>query len=101
MSKSLDEQRKAVASGHWPLFRYNPDLAKEGKSPLIIDSKEPSLPFKDYAYGENRYRSLKQSNPGLAATLMDEAQRAIESRWSFLTHLAAWVPPLKKNGGQS
>ena len=93
MSKGIAEMRKAVASGHWPLFRYNPDLVKEQKNPLIIDSPEPSLPFKDYAYGENRYRALKQSNPELAAKLMDRAQQAIDRRWSYLKHLEAWIPP--------
>ena len=93
MSKGIDEMRKAVASGHWPLFRYNPDLVREGKNPLIIDSKEPSLPFKEYAYGENRYRPLRSSNPELAAKLMERAQNAINRRWSFLKHLAAWMPP--------
>jgi pyruvate-ferredoxin/flavodoxin oxidoreductase len=93
MSKGIEEMRKAVASGHWPLFRYNPDLVREGKNPLIIDSREPSLAFKDYAYGENRYRSLRSSNPELAAKLMEKAQRAINRRWSFLKHLAAWMPP--------
>ena len=93
MSKGIEEMRKAVASGHWPLFRYNPDLVREGKNPLTIDSREPSLAFKDYAYGENRYRSLRSSNPELAAKLMEKAQRAINRRWSFLKHLAAWMPP--------
>ncbi len=93
MSKGIAEMRKAVASGHWPLFRYNPDLAKQDKNPLIIDSPEPSMPFKDYAYGENRYRALKQSNPELAARLMGRAQNAINRRWSYLNHLAAWTPP--------
>ena len=93
MGKGIAEMRKAVASGHWPLFRYNPDMVKEGKNPLIIDSQEPSLPFKEYAYGENRYRSLRQSNPELAARLMDRAQEAINRRWSYLKHLEAWTPP--------
>ncbi len=93
MSKGIDEMARAVSCGHWPLFRYNPDLLKEGKNPLIIDSQEPSLPFKEYAYGENRYRSLRASNPELAATLVDRAQEAITRRWSYLKHLAAWTPP--------
>jgi pyruvate-ferredoxin/flavodoxin oxidoreductase len=93
MSKGIAEMRNAVASGHWPLFRYNPDLVKEQKNPLIIDSPEPSLPFKDYAYGENRYRALKQSNPELSAKLIERAQAAIDRRWSYLKHLEAWIPP--------
>ncbi len=93
MSKGIAEMRKAVACGHWPLFRYNPDLVKEDKNPLIIDSPEPSITFKEYAYEENRYRALRQSNPEIAAKLMDRAQNAINRRWSYLKHLAAWIPP--------
>ncbi|NMF19513.1 pyruvate:ferredoxin (flavodoxin) oxidoreductase, partial [Cloacibacillus porcorum] len=63
MVKGLDQQKKAVESGHWMLMRYNPDLAKEGKNPLIIDSKEPTLPLEDYIYNEVRYKSLKAANP--------------------------------------
>jgi pyruvate-ferredoxin/flavodoxin oxidoreductase len=92
MSKGIEEMRRAVASGHWPLFRYNPDLAKEGKSPLIIDSAEPSIPVTEYAYKENRYRALRMSNPKLSEALLAEAQETIKKRWSYLTHLAAWKP---------
>ncbi|MGE9960462.1 pyruvate:ferredoxin (flavodoxin) oxidoreductase, partial [Cloacibacillus porcorum] len=67
MVKGLDQQKKAVESGHWMLMRYNPDLAKEGKNPLIIDSKEPTLPLEDYIYNEVRYKSLKAANPEEAA----------------------------------
>jgi pyruvate-ferredoxin/flavodoxin oxidoreductase len=92
MGKGIEEMRRAVACGHWPLFRYNPDLTKEGKNPLVIDSQEPSMKFEEYAYGENRYRALRMSNPKLAAELMKEAQENVERRWSYLKHLAAWKP---------
>src|SRR5208337_4143773 len=84
MGKGIEEMRRAVACGHWPLFRYNPDLMKEGKNPLVIDSQEPSLRFEEYAYGENRYRALRMSNPKLAAELMKQSQENVERRWSFL-----------------
>lgn len=93
MSKGVEEMRRAVASGHWPLFRYNPDLAKEGKNPLILDSKEPSIPLEEYAYGENRYRALRMSNPKLAKELMKQAQETIKWRWAYLKHIAEWQPP--------
>ncbi|OPY70480.1 MAG: Pyruvate-flavodoxin oxidoreductase [Syntrophorhabdaceae bacterium PtaU1.Bin034] len=92
MSKGIQEMRNAVACGHWPLFRYNPDLAKEGKSPLVIDSQEPSISFEEYAYRENRFRALRMSDPGLAAELMKRAQEDVTRRWSYLKHLAAWKP---------
>jgi len=92
MSKGVDEQTKAVACGHWPLYRYNPELEAQGKSPLVIDSKEPSISFEEYAYKENRYRALKQSNPELAAALMKEAEENVKRRWKYLKHLASWTP---------
>ncbi len=80
----LEQQKKAVACGHWPLFRYNPELVDAGKSPLIIDSKEPSLAFEEYAMNEGRYRMLKLANPKLCATLMEEAQKDVDRSWKLL-----------------
>ena len=88
MVKGLDQQKKAVDSGHWMLMRYNPDLAKEGKNPLVIDSKEPSLPLEDYIYNEVRYKSLKATAPEEAAQLLEEEKKAIADRWRFYRHMA-------------
>ncbi len=85
MTKGLDQQKKAVASGHWPLYRYNPDLEDAGKNPLSIDSKEPSIPFDEYALGENRYRMLKLMNPSQADELMAQSQKDVDKSWKFLT----------------
>lgn len=92
MSKGVEEQKRAVACGHWPLFRYNPALEAQGKSPFIIDSKEPTISFEEYAYNENRYRALRQSNPQLAAELMKQAEANVKRRWRYLKHLASWSP---------
>lgn len=92
MSKGTDQMKKAVACGHWPLYRYNPILEAEGKSPLIIDSGEPTISFAEYAYNENRYRSLRASNPEVAAALMKEAEAEVKRRWKFLKHMAQWSP---------
>ena len=92
MDKGIEEQKRAVACGHWPLYRYNPMLAAEGKAPLIIDSKEPTISFEEYAYKENRYRSLKSTNTELAANLMKQAEADVKRRWNYLKHLAKWVP---------
>jgi len=55
MTKGLDQQKAAVLSGHWPLMRYNPLLKEEGKNPLVLDSKAPSIPLDKYVYNETRY----------------------------------------------
>ncbi|NOQ45197.1 MAG: pyruvate:ferredoxin (flavodoxin) oxidoreductase [Desulfobulbaceae bacterium] len=80
----LEQQKKAVACGHWPLYRYNPVLEDAGKNPLTIDSKEPTIPFAEYALNENRYRMLKMSNPDMADQLMEMAQKDVEKAWKFL-----------------
>jgi pyruvate-ferredoxin/flavodoxin oxidoreductase len=92
MSKGVEAMKKAVACGHWPLYRYNPTLEKEGKSPLVIDSSEPTISFAEYAYNENRYRALRASNPELAAVLMKEAEADVKRRWKLLKHMAKWSP---------
>ena len=80
----LEQQKKAVACGHWPLYRYNPDLEDAGKNPLIIDSKEPTIKFADYALNENRYRMLKMSNPEHCDELMEASQKDVDKAWKFL-----------------
>mgnify|MGYP001568108577 FL=1 len=92
MSRGPEQQKKAVACGHWPLFRYNPDLEKQGKAPMIVDSQEPTIPFEEYAYNENRYRSLKAARPELAAELMKQANAIAKRKYSYLKHLASWTP---------
>ncbi|MCL7487012.1 MAG: pyruvate:ferredoxin (flavodoxin) oxidoreductase [Desulfobulbaceae bacterium] len=84
MAMGLEQQKKAVACGHWPLYRYNPQLEDEGKNPLHIDSKEPSMTFADYALGENRYRMLKMTNPDMADKLMEMSQKDVDKAWRFL-----------------
>ena len=88
MVNGLDQQKRAVESGHWMLMRYNPDLAKEGKNPLIIDSKEPTLPLEDYIYNEVRYKSLKTMNKEEAAALLEEEKQSIKDKWRFYKHMA-------------
>ena len=83
MEKGLDEQKKAVASGHWPLVRFNPDLMKEGKNPLQLDSKDPTISYEEYAYGENRFRSLTKSNPEAAKMLLEKAQKEVKFRYNL------------------
>jgi pyruvate-ferredoxin/flavodoxin oxidoreductase len=96
MGKGVEEQKRAVSCGHWPLWRFNPALEKEGKSPFIIDSSEPAITFEEYAYHENRYRALRSADPELAAELMKSAEKDVKRRWQYLKHLAKWSPEEKK-----
>jgi pyruvate-ferredoxin/flavodoxin oxidoreductase len=88
MAKGLEQQALATQTGYWPLYRYDPRLKEQGKNPFQLDSKEPSAPFKDYAYNENRYRMLEQSNPVVAAELLGAAEVVIQDRWKKYTELA-------------
>ncbi|MCI5116344.1 MAG: pyruvate:ferredoxin (flavodoxin) oxidoreductase, partial [Candidatus Electrothrix sp. AX1] len=84
LAMGLEQQKKAVACGHWPLYRYNPQLEDEGKNPLIIDSKEPTIKFAEYALNENRYRMLKMANPEQCDELMEASQKDVDKSWKFL-----------------
>ena len=84
MAMGLEQQKKAVECGHWSLFRYNPALEAEGKNPMIIDSKEPTIPFAEYALNENRYRMLKLANPTMADELMALSQKDVDKAWKLL-----------------
>jgi pyruvate-ferredoxin/flavodoxin oxidoreductase len=89
LRKGLDQQKLAVQSGAWPLYRFNPALIEEGKSPLIIDSREPKIPISEYAYNETRYRMLLQSDEQRAEALMKKAQKDAQSRWNLYRQMAA------------
>ncbi|HET8576107.1 MAG TPA: pyruvate:ferredoxin (flavodoxin) oxidoreductase [Methylomirabilota bacterium] len=91
----MDQQRAAVLAGHWPLFRFDPRLAREGQSPLQLDSKPPSLPLKQYAYNETRYTMLAHGDPETARRLLELAQQDVAERWRLLEHWAA-LPPAGK-----
>ncbi len=88
----MDQQKAAVLSGHWPLFRYNPELARDGKNPMQLDSKPPSVDFKKYAYNETRYTMLAHSDPDGARRLLAEAQEDVRTRWRVYEQWAA-APP--------
>jgi len=83
MTKGLEQQKLAVQCGYWPLYRYNPLLAKEGKNPLTLDSKAPAIPLKDYAYNEVRYKMLTHSKPEHAEQLIELAQADVNDRWKM------------------
>ncbi|MBI4853739.1 MAG: pyruvate:ferredoxin (flavodoxin) oxidoreductase [Acidobacteria bacterium] len=88
ISKGLNQQKLAVDTGYWPLYRYNPILKAEGKNPFQLDSKAPKLPFKDYAYNESRYNMLASTNPDIAEQFMIKAQKEIMEKWSKYEQMA-------------
>ncbi len=89
MAKGMDQEALAVKCGYWPLYRYDPRLREQGENPLQLDSREPSVPLREYAYNENRYRMLLQSHPERAERLLEEAQQAVVDRWRKYQHMAA------------
>ena len=93
MMKGMVNQKAAVESGHWPLYRYNPMAAHEGKNPFKLDSKPPKIRFEDYAYMEARYKMLTKINPEAAKQLMALAQEDVTTRWKLYEDMA------RENGG--
>jgi pyruvate-ferredoxin/flavodoxin oxidoreductase len=89
LKKGLDQQKLAVASGIWPLYRFNPASIALGQNPLTIDSKEPTVPVSQYAYNETRYRMLLQSDEQRAEALMKLAQKDVRGRWDLYRQMAA------------
>jgi len=89
MTKAVDCQKRAVQSGYWPLYRYNPQLAAECKNPLQLDSKAPTIAFEEYVNSENRYRVLKKNNPTGYEELMKKAAAWSKAHFSYYQKLAA------------
>jgi pyruvate-ferredoxin/flavodoxin oxidoreductase len=88
MTTGIDTQKRAVACGHWPLFRYNPARAEEGLNPLQLDSREPTLSFEEFADTQNRFRVLRRSNPEAAAKLIARANAWVLRRFELYQKLA-------------
>jgi pyruvate-ferredoxin/flavodoxin oxidoreductase len=94
MAKGMTQQKLAVDTAAWPLYRYNP-LAPGGANPLTLDSKGPKLPLKDYIYNETRYSMLVQSDEVRAEMLLKLAQEDVERRWKQYEQWAA-TPAVEK-----
>lgn len=92
MRYGLDQQKAAVDCGHWILYRYDPRRDDEGKNPLQIDSKKPSIPVADYLYKETRYKMLTKSMPERAKMLLTEAEKYVEQKWQRYQDLANNTP---------
>lgn len=87
MKYGLNQQKLAVDSGHWPLFRFDPTKMDENKNPFQLDSKAPSIELKEYAYNEMRYLMLAKSNPKAAKELMAQAQKEVYEKWRVYEQL--------------
>ena len=88
MKSGMDNQKRAVESGHWPLYRFNPALAAEGKNPLKLDSKGPKIPYEQWAYAETRFKMLTKSKPEEARKFLQQAGEDALAQWKYLEHLA-------------
>jgi pyruvate-ferredoxin/flavodoxin oxidoreductase len=89
MTTAMTNQKAAVESGYWPLFRFNPALQADGVSPFKLDSKPPKIKLQDYAYMEARYKMLTKSHPDEAKILMELAQQDVNKRWKMYEDLSA------------
>jgi pyruvate-ferredoxin/flavodoxin oxidoreductase len=89
MEQGLEHQKDAVNSGHFPLYRYNPELVATGKNPLVLDSKAPTMKFSEAAAKENRFRILAKANPESAKRLMEQADRMTQAKYELLQRMAA------------
>jgi len=83
MTEGLRYQEMSVDSGAWVLFRYDPRLKAEGRNPLTLDSKEPTIPLEEYMYAENRFRMLKQADPERAEMLLVKAKKDVADRFKM------------------
>ena len=99
MAKGMEQQKAAVNSGYWPLFRFNPDLVAQDKNPFQLDSRAPTITLKEYIYNETRYTMLVKSNPEQAKKLLDLAQQDVAGRWKlydYMAHEPFNAPEVKK-----
>ncbi|BAZ23851.1 pyruvate flavodoxin/ferredoxin oxidoreductase domain-containing protein [Kalymmatonema gypsitolerans NIES-4073] len=89
MTTAMSHQKALVDSGRWLLYRYNPDLQKEGKNPLQLDMRQPKQSVDQSMYQENRFKMLTKSKPPLAQRLLQAAQAEVDARWQMYEYLAA------------
>ena len=94
MTTGMQNQKAAVDSGQWLLYRYHPDRSAHGENPLQLDSRSAKIPVEQYMYMENRFKMLTKSNPDEARRLLAAAQQDVQDRWHYYEYLAA-----RKMGG--
>jgi len=88
MEKGMVQQKNAVESGYFPIFRYNPALAAQGQNPFKLDSKEPKVKLEDFLYSETRYKMLTKSKPEDAKVLLELAEKDVKNKWILYETLA-------------
>jgi len=88
MTQGMNQQKELIASGRWLLYRYNPDLSKQGKNPLQLDMRSPTEPVEKSMYQENRFQVLAKTKPELAQKLLQQAQTQVDARWKMYEYLA-------------
>jgi pyruvate-ferredoxin/flavodoxin oxidoreductase len=88
MMKGMNQQKAAVTSGLWPLFRYDPRLKEQGKNPFQLDSQAPSTPIEDFMYAEVRFKSLKAGDPERAAALLAKTKAWAERQYKEYKYLS-------------
>jgi pyruvate-ferredoxin/flavodoxin oxidoreductase len=93
LTHSLEQQKLAVQSGYWPLFRYNPARAAAGQSPLALDSRAPNVPLSSYLLNETRFDHLMHDEGEDARELLKHAEQDVAERWRLYTQLAALTAP--------
>ena len=98
MTTAMQNQKAAVMSGQWLLYRYNPELATKGETPLHVDSAAPKLPVEEYFNLENRFNLLSKSRPADAKRLFQEAQKQVDARWQLYQQLAKSGSSTKESG---
>ena len=84
MAKAIEEEKLAVQSGYWNLFRFDPRREAEGQNPFVLDSKAPTMEYRDFIMGENRYINLKKQNPERAEKLFSEAEANAKKKYETL-----------------
>ncbi|MCE5236011.1 MAG: pyruvate:ferredoxin (flavodoxin) oxidoreductase [Clostridiaceae bacterium] len=87
MGKSQAEAKRAVEAGYWPLYRYNPELAEQGKNPFVLDSKEAKAGYQEFIKGEVRYASLEKQFPEAAAELFERAEKEAKDKYDYYKKL--------------
>lgn len=99
MKHGLTQQKLAVDSGYWPLFRFDPERRRRGENPFQLDSKPPKIPLEEYAYNEMRYLMLRKSRPDVARELMKQAQEEIEEQWRVYSKMPSVHQPANGASG--
>ena len=98
MANGLTQQKLAVETGYWPLYRFNPSLIGSDKNPFSLDSKTPTTPLRNYIYNEVRYRMLLHSQPEQAQRLLKLAEQDVKERWAAHEDLARRYAPAEATG---